>query len=72
MAFGGSLPQINLGVQEHFENESDGNQKSCSNLDSDKDIRLSESDCVESGESADKLDNIPVNPESYVARDGTE
>ncbi|GFX29468.1 hypothetical protein TNCV_4498631 [Trichonephila clavipes] len=31
--------------QEISENESDGNELSCSNLDSDEDIRLSESDC---------------------------
>ncbi|GFT90693.1 hypothetical protein TNCV_4074711 [Trichonephila clavipes] len=35
------------------ENESDGGGLSCSNLDSDEDIRLSESDCEESEESAD-------------------
>ncbi|GFX76175.1 uncharacterized protein TNCV_2144791 [Trichonephila clavipes] len=44
-------------------------QLSCSNLDSNEDIRLSGSDCEESEESADVIDNIPVNPDIYVARD---
>ncbi|GFY16916.1 hypothetical protein TNCV_3689741 [Trichonephila clavipes] len=35
-------------------------KKSCSNLDSDKYIGLAESDCEESEESADVIDNIPV------------
>ncbi|GFX18626.1 uncharacterized protein TNCV_3310871 [Trichonephila clavipes] len=38
----------------------------------DEDIRSSESDCEESEESADVIDNTPVNPVIYVARDGTE
>ncbi|GFX37732.1 uncharacterized protein TNCV_3115831 [Trichonephila clavipes] len=38
---------------------------------SDGGIRFSESDC-ESEERADEIDNIPVNPYIYVARDGTE
>ncbi|GFU37259.1 hypothetical protein TNCV_4272581 [Trichonephila clavipes] len=42
----------------------------CSNLDSDEDIRLSEYDCEESEESSDEIDNIPVNPD--VSRSGTE
>ncbi|GFW63820.1 uncharacterized protein TNCV_3744251 [Trichonephila clavipes] len=54
------------------ENESDAGELSCSNLDSDEDIRLSESDCEESEEIADIIDNIPVNSDIYVARDGTE
>ncbi|GFT25382.1 hypothetical protein TNCV_182131 [Trichonephila clavipes] len=40
--------------------------------DSDEDIRLSESDRKESEESADDIDNIPVNPDFHVVRDGTE
>ncbi|GFW95497.1 hypothetical protein TNCV_1721991 [Trichonephila clavipes] len=40
--------------------------------DSDEDLRLSESDCEESGGSADVIDNIPVNPDVYISRDGTE
>ncbi|GFV67036.1 uncharacterized protein TNCV_357211 [Trichonephila clavipes] len=48
-------------LRELSENESDGGELSCSNLDSDEDIRLSESDCEESGESADEIENIPVN-----------
>ncbi|GFX60778.1 hypothetical protein TNCV_4977541 [Trichonephila clavipes] len=41
-------------------------------LDSDDDICLFESDCEESEEGADEIDNIPVNPDTYGARDGTE
>ncbi|GFV79520.1 histone-lysine N-methyltransferase SETMAR [Trichonephila clavipes] len=41
-------------------------------VDSDEDIRLDESDCEESEESADVIDNIPVNPDIYLARDDTE
>ncbi|GFW08618.1 histone-lysine N-methyltransferase SETMAR [Trichonephila clavipes] len=41
---------------------------SCSYFDSDEDIRLSESDYEEFEESADKIDNIPVNPDIYVER----
>ncbi|GFV70970.1 uncharacterized protein TNCV_2355141 [Trichonephila clavipes] len=33
---------------------------------------MSESDCNESEENADVIDNVPVNPDIYVARDGTE
>ncbi|GFV02512.1 hypothetical protein TNCV_3438271 [Trichonephila clavipes] len=40
--------------------------------DSEEDITLYERDCEESEESADVNDNIPVNPDIYVARDGTE
>ncbi|GFX56602.1 uncharacterized protein TNCV_3954291 [Trichonephila clavipes] len=35
---------------------------------SDEDIRLSESDCEKSEESADVIDTIPVNPDIYVSR----
>ncbi|GFV52745.1 uncharacterized protein TNCV_2874161 [Trichonephila clavipes] len=35
----------------------------------DEDIRLNESDCEESKESADVIDDIPVNPDIYVARE---
>ncbi|GFV17609.1 hypothetical protein TNCV_4406461 [Trichonephila clavipes] len=38
---------------------------------SDEDIRWSESDCEESEESEDANDNIPVNPDRYIYRDGT-
>ncbi|GFU36250.1 hypothetical protein TNCV_558961 [Trichonephila clavipes] len=41
-------------------------------LDSDEDIRLSKSDCGEFEKSAEEIDNISVNPEIYVARDGTK
>ncbi|XP_055924540.1 uncharacterized protein LOC129956631 [Argiope bruennichi] len=44
-------------LRELSENESDGGKLSCSNLDSDEDIRLHESDCKESEESADEIDN---------------
>ncbi|GFV63602.1 uncharacterized protein TNCV_625971 [Trichonephila clavipes] len=50
----------------------DSGELSCSNLDSDEDMRLSESDCEESKENADVIDNIPVNLDIYVTRDGTE
>ncbi|GFV98050.1 uncharacterized protein TNCV_4448101 [Trichonephila clavipes] len=49
------------------ENESDGGELSCSNLDSNKNIRLSESDYGESEESADIIDNIPVNSDIYIS-----
>ncbi|GFY18895.1 transposable element Tcb2 transposase [Trichonephila clavipes] len=39
---------------------------------SDEDIKVNENDCEESEESADVIDNIPVNPNIYVTRDGTE
>ncbi|GFX22891.1 hypothetical protein TNCV_2606331 [Trichonephila clavipes] len=42
------------------ENELDGGELSCSNLDSDEDIKLSESDCKESEETANITDGIPV------------
>ncbi|GFU70536.1 hypothetical protein TNCV_2511921 [Trichonephila clavipes] len=41
-------------------------------LDSNEDIRLKESDCEESEESSDLIDNIPVNSDINVASDGTE
>ncbi|GFS55270.1 hypothetical protein TNCV_1626191 [Trichonephila clavipes] len=44
----------------------------CSNLYSNEDIGLSEINCVESEKSADEIDNYLVNPDTYVARDGTE
>ncbi|GFX66218.1 uncharacterized protein TNCV_341931 [Trichonephila clavipes] len=50
------------------ENELNGSELSCSNLDSNEGIRLSESDCKESEESADEIGNIPLNPDIYVAR----
>ncbi|GFX22895.1 hypothetical protein TNCV_2606371 [Trichonephila clavipes] len=52
------------------ENESDDGELSCSNLDSDDDIKLSERDYEESEECADIFDNIPVNPDIYNTRDG--
>ncbi|GFY14278.1 uncharacterized protein TNCV_3614661 [Trichonephila clavipes] len=59
-------------LREVSENKSEGGELSCSNLDSDEVIRLSESDCEESKESADIIDNIPINPVIYVAREGSE
>ncbi|GFV16477.1 hypothetical protein TNCV_4785391 [Trichonephila clavipes] len=41
---------------------------SCSNLDSNEDVRLNERDCEESEESADEIDNVLVNPDIYLAR----
>ncbi|GFW19157.1 uncharacterized protein TNCV_254841 [Trichonephila clavipes] len=43
-----------------------------SNLDSDEDVRLNQSDCKESEEKTDIIDYIPVNTDIYIARDGTE
>ncbi|GFU79954.1 uncharacterized protein TNCV_578341 [Trichonephila clavipes] len=63
---------LKLAQLELSENESDGGELSCSNLDFNEDIRLSESDCEKSKESADEIDNIPANPDIYVARDGPE
>ncbi|GFW63363.1 hypothetical protein TNCV_400291 [Trichonephila clavipes] len=48
---------------EVYENESDGGELSCYNLDPDEDIRLRESDSEESEESADEINYIPSNPE---------
>ncbi|GFW39395.1 uncharacterized protein TNCV_1833781 [Trichonephila clavipes] len=47
-------------LQELSENESDGGELSCSNLDSDEDIGLNESDYEESEESADKQSSGPT------------
>ncbi|GFW72251.1 hypothetical protein TNCV_702881 [Trichonephila clavipes] len=38
----------------------------------DEDISFSESDCEKSEKSADVIDNIPVKPDIYVAKDGAE
>ncbi|GFT05687.1 hypothetical protein TNCV_1045441 [Trichonephila clavipes] len=59
-------------LREISEIESDCGELPCSNLDSDKDIRLSESDCEESAKIADIIDNIPVNLDLYVSRNGTK
>ncbi|GFW48794.1 uncharacterized protein TNCV_4243741 [Trichonephila clavipes] len=59
-------------LRELSENESDGGESSCSNLDSDEDIRSNESDCEESEESVDVIDSIPVNLDKYISRDKTE
>ncbi|GFW22584.1 hypothetical protein TNCV_1478811 [Trichonephila clavipes] len=59
-------------MRELSEKESDDGELSYSNLDSDEEIRLSESDYGESEEKADVIDNIPVNPDIYVVREGTE
>ncbi|GFW17863.1 uncharacterized protein TNCV_1134631 [Trichonephila clavipes] len=53
--------------RELSENDSDGGGLSYSDLDSDEDIRLNERECKESEERADVIDNIPVNPDIYVA-----
>ncbi|GFV65230.1 hypothetical protein TNCV_4572301 [Trichonephila clavipes] len=52
--------------------ESDGDELSCTNINSDEDIRLRESDCEESEENADIIENIPVNLDLYIDRDDTE
>ncbi|GFY30246.1 hypothetical protein TNCV_4064971 [Trichonephila clavipes] len=59
-------------LQEISENELDGGELSCYDLDSNEDIRLSESNCEEFEESADIIDKNPVNPDIYIATDGTE
>ncbi|GFX58234.1 hypothetical protein TNCV_4049921 [Trichonephila clavipes] len=56
-----SLDRIVNLLREISENESNDGELSCSNLGSDEDIRLSESDCEESEENADIIDNIPEN-----------
>ncbi|GFX22955.1 hypothetical protein TNCV_2086631 [Trichonephila clavipes] len=38
---------------------------------SDEDRRLNKNECAESEESVDVIDNIPVNTDIYVARNGT-
>ncbi|GFV34173.1 hypothetical protein TNCV_5047071 [Trichonephila clavipes] len=48
-----SPDEIVNSLRELSENESEGGELSCSNLDSNEDIRLSESDCEESEESAE-------------------
>ncbi|GFW18394.1 uncharacterized protein TNCV_1184221 [Trichonephila clavipes] len=47
-------------------------RKGGASSDSDEDIRLNESNCEESEESADVIDIIPINPDIYASRDGTE
>ncbi|GFU72545.1 hypothetical protein TNCV_22271 [Trichonephila clavipes] len=59
-------------LQAFSANESGDGELPCSNLDSDEDIRLSESDYEESEESANVIDNIPVNSDIYDSRDGTD
>ncbi|GFT30949.1 uncharacterized protein TNCV_1683231 [Trichonephila clavipes] len=54
-------------LREISENESDGGELCCSNLDSDKDIRFRESDYEESKESGYEINNIPVNPDIYMS-----
>ncbi|GFV27932.1 DUF4817 domain-containing protein [Trichonephila clavipes] len=54
-----------------LENESEGVDLFCSNLDSDGGIRLNENYCKGSEERKGEIDNIPVNPDIYVARVGT-
>ncbi|GFX78815.1 hypothetical protein TNCV_1919481 [Trichonephila clavipes] len=44
-------------LRELSKNESDDGELSCCNLDSEKDIRLSESDCEEHEERAEEIDN---------------
>ncbi|GFT09315.1 hypothetical protein TNCV_5062001 [Trichonephila clavipes] len=56
------------------EKESDVGELSGYNLNSDEDIikrKLSKNDCKESEGSADEIDNLPVNPDIYVARNVT-
>ncbi|GFU56498.1 uncharacterized protein TNCV_1137251 [Trichonephila clavipes] len=69
---GQSSDEIDNLLRELSENESDSGELSCSNSDFYENIRLSESDCEESEEIADEIDNIPVNSDINVARDDTE
>ncbi|GFV79335.1 hypothetical protein TNCV_72011 [Trichonephila clavipes] len=55
---------VNL-LRELSENESDGGELPCPNFDSYEGIRVSESDCKKSDESAD--DNILPNSDMYVS-----
>ncbi|GFW31308.1 hypothetical protein TNCV_2578891 [Trichonephila clavipes] len=55
-------------LRELSEKESDGGELSCSNLESDEDMTLCESNCEEPEESADEVHNIPTDPNIYVAR----
>ncbi|GFV38333.1 hypothetical protein TNCV_3951961 [Trichonephila clavipes] len=56
-------------LSEISENEFNVGKLSCSNLDSDEDIRMSESDCEEYEESANIIDNIPENHDIYIPKD---
>ncbi|GFU42170.1 histone-lysine N-methyltransferase SETMAR [Trichonephila clavipes] len=61
----GRIPEeIDNLLRELSKNESNGGELSCFNLDIN--IRLSEKDCEEYKESADEIDNIPVNPDTYA------
>ncbi|GFT82886.1 hypothetical protein TNCV_4434351 [Trichonephila clavipes] len=66
------LDEISNSFRLIAKNDSDGGKQYCSNLDSDEDIRFSESDGQKSEESADVSDNISLNSDIYVARDGTD
>ncbi|GFW48809.1 hypothetical protein TNCV_4243891 [Trichonephila clavipes] len=61
-------------LREISENESDGGELSCSNLNSDENIRLCEieSDFEESEESEDIIHNIQGNSDIYNPRYGTK
>ncbi|GFW69150.1 hypothetical protein TNCV_1819041 [Trichonephila clavipes] len=63
-----SPDEIATFLRELPENQSNGGELSCSNLDSEKDITLSESDCKKSEKSTDEIDNIPLNLDMYVVR----
>ncbi|GFW82741.1 hypothetical protein TNCV_3493111 [Trichonephila clavipes] len=52
-------------TSEISKNESNGGELSCCNLNSDEDISLRESDCEESEERVDIIDNIPC-PHRYL------
>ncbi|GFU68316.1 hypothetical protein TNCV_834431 [Trichonephila clavipes] len=67
-----SLDKIAYLLREISENKSDGGERSCSNLDSDEKIKLSESDCEESEEKEDIIVNIPVKPDIYIVRNVKE
>ncbi|GFS77960.1 hypothetical protein TNCV_2028301 [Trichonephila clavipes] len=53
-------------VRENSQNELHSGELSCSNLDSNEDIRLGESDCEESAESSDVIGKIPINSDKYI------
>ncbi|GFU45976.1 transposable element Tcb1 transposase [Trichonephila clavipes] len=60
--------EITILLRDISENDLDGDGLSCSNLDSDEDIRLSESDCEESEESVDIIDNIACDNRIVMAQ----
>ncbi|GFT52529.1 hypothetical protein TNCV_14921 [Trichonephila clavipes] len=69
---GPSTDEIANLLRDFSKSESDSDDLSCSYLDFDEDLKLTESDCEKSDESADVIDKIPVNPNIYVSRNDTK